>query len=65
MLTQEQTAEILAEAAHWPVKRAAAADALHIVQAAHGWVSDEHLRQAAALLEMTPEESKAWRRSTA
>ena len=56
MLTQAQIDEIRAEAAHYPRKRAAAAEALKLVQRAHRWVSDEHLTEVAALLEMTPAE---------
>ena len=56
MLTPEQRDEILNEVSHYPLKRAAAAEALKIVQRAHRWVSDEHLAEVAALLEMTPAE---------
>ena len=56
MLTPEQRDEILNEASHYPLKRAAAAEALKLVQRAHRWVSDEHLAEVAALLDMTPAE---------
>ncbi len=59
MLTEQEKQEILAEAAHYPYKRAASVEALKIVQRHHGFVSDEHLAQAAALLEMTPDELEA------
>ncbi len=56
MLTDEERREIEAEienAGHW---RAASLEALRIVQRGHGWVSDEDLREAAAMLKMTPDE---------
>jgi NADH-quinone oxidoreductase subunit E len=56
MLTAEAKREIEQVAAHAEQKRAAASDALMIVQKHHGWVSDEHLREAAGLLEMSPDE---------
>lgn len=56
MLTEEQTKEILAEAAHFPHKQAASIEALRIVQRDHGWVSDEALEEIARLLEMTTAE---------
>ena len=56
MLTEQQIQEIHREALRYPLKRAAAAEALKVVQRACGWVSDEHLCEAAALLDMTPAE---------
>jgi NADH-quinone oxidoreductase subunit E len=54
MLTEEETREIAAEAAAAEKKRAAASDALKIVQRHRGWVSDEALRDVAVLLHMSP-----------
>ena len=56
MLTKEQIDAIQADALRHPLKRAAAAEALKLVQRAHGWVSDEHLAETASLLDMTPAE---------
>jgi NADH-quinone oxidoreductase subunit E len=56
MLIAEDIREIQAELGHYPVRRAAAPDALKIVQRRRGWVSDEDLRAVADLLEMSPEE---------
>jgi NADH-quinone oxidoreductase subunit E len=56
MLSAEETREITAELLHYEVKRAACLEALKIVQRHRGWVSDESLRDIAALLEMTPDE---------
>lgn len=56
MLTETERQEIEAQLTEYPTKRAACIDALKIVQRQHGWVSDEHLKEAAALLEMTPDE---------
>ena len=48
--------EIAAVAQHAEQKRAAATDALRLVQKRVGFVSDRHLDEVAALLEMTPAE---------
>jgi NADH-quinone oxidoreductase subunit E len=48
--------EIAALAQHAEYKRAACTDALKLVQKRHGFVSDRHLAEVAALLEMTPAE---------
>lgn len=56
MLSEEHVQEILQEARHYPQKRAAAAEALKIVQREHRWVNDEHLAQVAGLLEMSVDE---------
>jgi NADH-quinone oxidoreductase subunit E len=48
--------EIAAVAQHAEYKRAACLDALKIVQKRFGFVSDQHLAEVAALLEMTPAE---------
>lgn len=54
MLTEPEQKEIEAEVALAEQKRAAAADALKIVQRHRGWISDEALRDVAALLDMSP-----------
>lgn len=56
MLTESERHEIESHLTMYPYKRAACIEALKIVQREHGWVSDEHLQEAAALLEMTPDE---------
>jgi NADH-quinone oxidoreductase subunit E len=56
MLSEAERREIEQELAHNGQKRGAAPEALKIVQRHRGWVSDEALRDAAALLEMTPAE---------
>ncbi len=56
MLTDEERQEITAEFPHYPEKRAVCVEALKIVQAHRGWVSDENLKDVARLLEMTPDE---------
>ncbi len=48
--------EIVTLARHAEYKRAASIDALKRVQARHGWVSDRHLAEVAALLDMSPAE---------
>jgi NADH-quinone oxidoreductase subunit E len=48
--------DIAAVAQHAEYKRAAATDALRLVQKRFGYVSDHHLAEVAALLEMTPAE---------
>ena len=56
MLTQEEKNEIQAELAKYEKKRAAAPEALKIVQKYRGWISDESLREIAEYLDMTAEE---------
>ena len=56
MLTDNIRSEIEAEAAHVHLKSGACIDALRIVQRHHRWVSDEHVRDVATLLDMTPDE---------
>lgn len=56
MLTAETKNEILAERAHSETNRMACIESLKIAQREHGWVSDEHLREVAELLDMTPDE---------
>ena len=56
LLTQQEMRQIDAELAHIPYKSGAAIDALKIVQAHRGWVSDECLQAIAKYLEMSAEE---------
>ena len=56
VLTAEELAMIDAELAHIPYRSGAAIDALKIVQAKRGWVSDECLQAIARHLEMSVEE---------
>jgi NADH-quinone oxidoreductase subunit E len=56
MLSDNAKSEIREAAASYPRPRAAALEALHVIQRDHGWVSDEHLREAADLLEMSADE---------
>lgn len=56
VLSPEEIAEIDAEISHVPYRSAVAIDALKIVQAHRGWVSDESLRAIARHLEMSAEE---------
>lgn len=53
MLSEQVIESIHQETRHYPRKRAAAAEALKIVQRAHRWINDEHLAQVAGLLDMT------------
>ncbi len=55
-LSEAELAAIDAELAHVPYKSAAAIDALKIVQAHRGWVSDESLKAIATRLEMSAAE---------
>jgi len=55
-LSAQEITEIEAEAAHYEQKQAASIEALKIIQKHRGWVSDESLKAAAALLEMSPAE---------
>jgi NADH-quinone oxidoreductase subunit E len=48
--------EIVAVALRAEYKRAASIDALKCVQQRHGWVSDQHLCEVAALLDVSPAE---------
>jgi NADH-quinone oxidoreductase subunit E len=56
MLSEVERREIEAEMAHYEFKQAACVEALKIVQRHRGWVSDESIRDVAAVLEMTPHE---------
>jgi NADH-quinone oxidoreductase subunit E len=53
MLSAEERAEIEAEIAHYPSKRAVCIDAMLIVQRHRGWVSDESLGSLAQFLDMS------------
>ena len=56
ILSDEELALIDAEIAHVPYRAAVAIDALKIVQAHRGWVSDESLKAIAAHLHMSADE---------
>lgn len=56
VLSSEEIAEIEAEISHLPDRESAAIDALMIIQRHRGWVSDESLRAAAELLQMSSAE---------
>ena len=56
VLSEQELREIDAEIAHVPYRAAVAIDALKIVQAHRGWVSDESLQAIARHLEMSPAE---------
>lgn len=56
MLTDNEITEINAILTHCETNQAAAIDALNIIQRHRGWVSDEALADASALLGMTRDE---------
>jgi len=56
MLSPEEQAEIEAEAAHYPQRRAVAIDALRIVQRHRGFISDQTLREVAEFLGLSADE---------
>ena len=56
ILSDEELREIDAELAHAPYRAAVAIDALKIVQAHRGWVSDESLKALASYLDMSAAE---------
>jgi NADH-quinone oxidoreductase subunit E len=56
MLSESERHEIEEELSRYPDKQAVCVDALKIVQRHRGWVSDEALKDVAALLEMSPHE---------
>ncbi|HEX7035841.1 MAG TPA: NADH-quinone oxidoreductase subunit NuoE [Pseudomonadales bacterium] len=58
-LSEEEIAAIEAEVAHVPDRRSAAIEALRIVQAKRGWVSDESLAAVARQLGMSVDELDA------
>lgn len=55
MLTERERERIREEAAHYDHPQAACVEALKIVQEGRRWVSDEHLKEVARLLDMSPE----------
>src|SRR5512135_3333062 len=59
MLSEKEIQEITAELAHCTTKASASVEALNIVQRNRGWVSDDAVKDAAALLEMTADELDA------
>ncbi len=59
MLLDAEIRAINAELAHAATKASASVDALNIIQRSRGWVSDEAVKDVAALLEMTPDELDA------
>lgn len=52
MLSDEQRREVLDELEHYPTKQSACIEALKIVQKHDGWVSDDALKEVAALIGM-------------
>ena len=56
MLTEKEIHEIEHDITLYPVKSAACIEALKIVQEHRGWVSDESIKDIAAILEMPAEE---------
>lgn len=56
MLTEHEIAEIRHEMAHYEDPRAASIEALKVVQKHRGWVDDDALQSAAALLGMSPDQ---------
>ncbi len=52
MLSDEQRSEVLDELEHYPTKQAACIEALKIVQKHDRWVSDDALKEVAALIGM-------------
>ncbi|QBQ55573.1 NADH-quinone oxidoreductase subunit NuoE [Nitrosococcus wardiae] len=56
MLSDEAKKEIETELRQYEQKQAGSVEALKIVQRRHGWVSDQHLRDVAEMLEMSLEE---------
>ena len=56
MLSQQERAEIDKAISEVPYKKAAAVEALKVVQAHRRWVSDESLREVATYIEVSPEE---------
>ena len=59
MLSETEQREIETEAAAYPLRRSACIDALIIVQRHRGWISDESIRDVAAVLGMTSHEVDA------
>jgi NADH-quinone oxidoreductase subunit E len=59
MLSDKEKQEITAELTHCATKASASVEALNIVQHHRGWVSDEAVKDIAAVLEMTADELDA------
>jgi NADH-quinone oxidoreductase subunit E len=59
MLSDQEHREITSELAHCEFKQSASIDALKIIQKHRGWVSDEAMKDVAAMLDMTPDELDA------
>ena len=59
MLTEQEKQEIAAELSHCEFKQSASIDALKIIQKHRGWVSDEAIRDVAAVLEISADELDA------
>jgi NADH-quinone oxidoreductase subunit E len=59
MLTDLEKQEINAELSHAATKASASVDALNIIQRHRGWVSDEAVKDVAAVLDMTTDELDA------
>lgn len=59
MLDEDIKREIAEHLGQYPSAQAASVEALQAVQRRFGWVSDEHLREVAALLHMDPAELDA------
>lgn len=56
MLSDEERREIEFEMTRYPTRQAVCVDAMKIVQKHRGWVSDEHMRDIAAMLQMPLDE---------
>jgi NADH-quinone oxidoreductase subunit E len=56
MLSEREKQVILEELSRYPQARAAVPDALRVVQASRGWVSDEGLQDIAGLLGLSADE---------
>jgi NADH-quinone oxidoreductase subunit E len=56
MLTKEELEEIDEHVKQYPQKRAACIEALKVVQRKRRWISDESIKDIAAVLDMTPDE---------
>jgi len=59
MLSDQEKQEITAELAHCEFKQSASIDALKIIQKHRGWVSDDAIKDVAAMLGMTADELDA------
>jgi NADH-quinone oxidoreductase subunit E len=59
MITEEEKKEIAVELAHAATKASVSIEALNIVQRHRGWVSDDAVKDVAAMLDMTVHELDA------